>query len=101
MNNTNQSLLKDRMLISGLLAILLSATTFFFSEDVIKANQSVDFSIFFFNYAITLIYSIAVWANAFRNHPGETVCQQIRLHRIDVNFMVYQCIRFKPRYERV
>lgn len=66
----NESPSKDSMLIGGLAAIALSATIFFFSEDLMKSDGESGFSIFFLNYAITAIYSIAVWATAFNNHRG-------------------------------
>jgi XrtN system VIT domain protein len=63
--------LQDKMLLWGFASIALSSTILFFSEDIMKTNDGSGFSIFFLNYAFTGIYSIAVWARAFRYHRGK------------------------------
>jgi XrtN system VIT domain protein len=71
MENNNTLSSKDSILLSGLGSITLSAMIFYFSEDILKSDEAIGFSVFFCNYAITVIYSIVVWAFALRNHRGK------------------------------
>ncbi len=56
---------KDRMISFGLAAITVSALLFFFADQLLPGTNGRDnFNLFFFNYAITLTYLVAVCITA-------------------------------------
>lgn len=97
MENQEKTLLSDKMITTGLVAVAISYIIFLITGGFFEKVTDVDLGIFFVNYIITVCYTVAFWKVRFTNRQTPNV--KINIHHTIITLILWLISAFSLNRE--